>query len=102
MVTQQENSSIRRWLAQTHHSLPVAAGHAAPTEMSLAEPALEDGPAGPHVAVAAKPCDEGVLRLDEEEEVVAVAGAHVEEVVSAKLVEGSTGNLNPRISLTDS
>lgn len=52
--------------------------YASLAKMKLTQPALEDGPAGAHITLAAEPGDEGVLRLDQEEKMVAELRAHLE------------------------
>lgn len=45
--------------------------------MKLTHPALKDGPAGAHITLTAEPGDEAVLRLDQEEKMVAGLRAHL-------------------------
>lgn len=51
--------------------------HTSLTKVKLTHPALENGPARAHITLAAEPVDEGVLRLDQVEEMVAGLRAHL-------------------------
>lgn len=51
--------------------------YASLAEVKLTHPALENGPTGPHITLAAEPVDEGVLRLDQEEQMVAGLRGHL-------------------------
>ena len=76
--------------------------NARPAQVGLAQAALQDGPAGPHVTFATEPGDDSILRFDQKEKMVAVRRGHSEMLpnVVGLVWAGNTRDLDWKVLLT--